>query len=737
MDSTLPRTDIVLLGVGHTNAHILRMWRMRPPPGAALTCVSNFPIATYSGMLPGVLAGQYEPGRFEIDLVRLCAASRARLVLDTVVGLDRVHRTIQFASRPPLVYDLLSIGIGSTPNDAGLAARGEALLPVKPMQTFLERFRARCDLVLQRGARQLRMVIVGAGAGGCEIAMCLPATCQRWFPGLPFDVTVVTAADGIGNGLAAGTVARIARVFQSRSIVVRTSSRVVEVGDDYCLLHGGERLPTDLVIWATDASAPELLGRLGLARDPRGFLRVRRTLQSVDDDRIFVVGDSASIDGESIPKAGVYAVREGPILWRNLLSALTSATLEQYVPQRDFLRLLNTGDRSGIGEYRGWSFAGEWVWRHKDRIDSGFMRMYQDYSVPEMLGPPVDAGNAAVMRCAGCGGKVAGSVLGRVLKRLEVPSHPQVELGLDRPDDAALIRSIDRSAVAVTVDFFAAPLDDPYLLGRIATQHAASDLFAMGATPIAALAMATIPTGPTDKQEELLYQMLAGSLRELRNMGATLVGGHTIEGATLTLGFTMLGNVTGGRTKGELHDGDCLLLTKPLGSGILLAAHQRAACRAAWMSGLLDAMLASNQGPAGLADEFAISGMTDVTGFGLAGHLLEMLRASELAAELRLSSLPLLHGVATCIGDGIQSSLVPANRAVEEEIRALEADRGRPEYAALFDPQTCGGLLLGVAEDRADALIERCARNFATRVARIGTVKRFDQQLGCRITIRP
>ncbi|MBM4003107.1 MAG: selenide, water dikinase SelD [Planctomycetes bacterium] len=736
MEFTLPRTDIVLLGVGHTNAHILRMWRMGALPGASLTCVSNFPIATYSGMLPGVLAGQYEPEQFEIDLVRLCAAARARLVLDSVVGLDRVNRMIQFASRPALAFDLLSIGIGSTPSDAGLAYRGEALLPIKPMQTFLERLRARCTHVMRSGAQKLRWVVVGAGAGGCEVAMCLPAACQRWFPGLPIEGTIVTAADRIGNGLAAGTVARIERLFQSRSITVRTKLRVLEVGDDACRLHNGEQLPADLVIWATDARPPDLLERLGLSRDPRGFLRVRRTLQSVDDDHIFVVGDSASIDGESIPKAGVYAVREGPILWRNLLHAVTSTPMEEYVPQRDFLRLLNTGDWAGIGEYRGWSFAGEWVWRHKDRIDSRFMRMYQDYQPAEMNGSSAPADSAPTMRCAGCGGKVAGSVLGRVLNRLEVPSHPQVELGLERPDDAAIIRSVDPTSIAVTVDFFAAPLDDPYLLGRIATQHAASDLFAMGATPIAALAMATIPTGPAVKQEELLYQMLAGSLRELRRMGATLVGGHTIEGPALTLGFTMLGSVGQGRTKGQLKEGDCLLLTKPLGSGILLAAHQRAACRAAWMSGLVDAMLSSNQGPATLTGEFAVSGLTDVTGFGLAGHLLEMLRASGLAAEITLSSLPLLHGVASCVGDGIQSTLAPANRAAEEEIRASEADRRRPEYVALFDPQTCGGLLLGVTPDRVDAFIERCAHEFATTVARIGTVRRLDQQVGCRVSIR-
>jgi NADH dehydrogenase FAD-containing subunit len=138
MPHTLPH-DVVLLGIGHTNAHVLRMWRMQPIPNARLTCISNHPVATYSGMLPGVLAGQYPPEAMEIDLVRLCAAAGARLILGNVIGLDRERHELQFDDRPPLPFDVLSIGIGSVPTRAGLAAADDTLLPIKPMQTFLER----------------------------------------------------------------------------------------------------------------------------------------------------------------------------------------------------------------------------------------------------------------------------------------------------------------------------------------------------------------------------------------------------------------------------------------------------------------------------------------------------------------------------------------------------------------------------------------------------------------------
>ena len=147
MNQKLGRNTIVLLGVGHTNAHILRMWKMgKRPDNAQLVCVSDFPIATYSGMLPGALAGQYPLEEMEIDLVRLTQSAGARLVIGKVTGLDRDRQQLIFADRPPLAYDLLSIGIGSRPSMAGVSVgEDSALLAVKPMQTFMSRLHSRIE----------------------------------------------------------------------------------------------------------------------------------------------------------------------------------------------------------------------------------------------------------------------------------------------------------------------------------------------------------------------------------------------------------------------------------------------------------------------------------------------------------------------------------------------------------------------------------------------------------------
>ena len=723
MQETLAKNEVVLLGIGHTNAHVLRMWRMDPIPDAGLTCVSNHSIASYSGMLPGVLSGQYLPQRMEIDLVRLCAAAGARFVRGTVTGLDVDARQLLFEDRPPLPFDALSIGIGSVPTQAGLESADESLLAIKPMQTFPTRLESRLrDLAATTDGRPLRIAVVGAGVGGVEIAFCLPARVRSLLGETPMELTLIDAHDRLVHGMRDKTADLVRKELEGRGVRLRLGRRITHIGAGRMTLDNGEQAPTDLVLWATSAAPPPLLAKLGLPTDEAGFLLTRPTLQTVADAPVFVVGDSATLAESPIPKAGVYAVRQGPILWENIRRQLDGRSLVDYEPQKGFLKLLNTGDGRSIGEYKGRAFRGRWVWRLKDFIDGRFMDKYQDYRPMEMNGQAV-AGEPA-MRCAGCGGKVSGSVLSRVLARLDVPRSEHVLLGLEAPDDAAIVRPPDGRPMTVTADFFAAPLDDPYLVGRIAALNAASDLFALGAKPLAALALATIPVGQPRRQEQLLYELLAGSLHEWRAMDATLIGGHTIEGPRLTVGFTVLGDLSSGppRTKGRLRIGDRLILTKPLGTGILLAAHMRALCRGEWMEELLRSMLTSNQQAASLIEEFDIAGLTDVTGFGLAGHLLEMLHASDVAAELSLDDLPLLLGTAECYDQGVESTLAPANRTVEAEIAVSEALRRRATYAALFDPQTSGGLLLGVPEAHLDRVLTRLAEQSDVPARVIGGV---------------
>ncbi len=728
MHSRLPSQDVVLLGVGHTNAHILRMWRMQPMADAQLTCISDFSVATYSGMLPGVLAGQYPPERMQIDLVRLCAAAGVRLITEEVTGLDPVQRQVLFTERPPLPFDVVSIGIGSVPRMEGIDVEGGTLVPIKPMQTFIDRLAKRLECwQQQRTSEELRVVVVGGGAGGVEITFCLPDTIRRMTADVACRFALIHSGESLVPGSLETTHRRVAGELESRGVELHLQSKVQRVAPDHVELDNGHSIPADVVIWATGAAPPPLLSNLNLPIGDDGFLLTRPTLKTTADAPVFVVGDTGTRDQDPTPKAGVYAVRQGPVLWENIHRQLNSDALREYQPQRGFLKLLNTGDNRAIAEYKRFSFHNGWAWKLKDWIDGQFMDKYQDYEPMAMSGPPDPQSAQDVvpqMRCGGCGGKIGGQILSRVLARLDIPHREEIVLGLDSPDDAAVIRAPQSGQIVVTTDFFTAPLNDPYLVGRIAALNAASDAFAMGAKPVAALAIVSLPEGSRRQQEETLFQLLAGGLDEFRPMGATLAGGHTIEGEQLMIGYTIFAEPLSDQfsAMSNLKPGDALLLTKPLGTGVLLAAHMQGDCRAESMNALRATMLASNEQPARVAIETGVRAMTDVTGFGLAGHLLEMLRASNVAAEVDPDTIPLLPGVTELLAEGVESTLAPANRDVQCDILCSTEFQRTSQFATLFDPQTSGGLLIGVPSEQSQLLIRRLEEQTSAKVHHIGQV---------------
>jgi len=317
----------------------------------------------------------------------------------------------------------------------------------------------------------------------------------------------------------------------------------------------------------------------------------------------------------------------------------------------------------------------------------------------------------ASMRCGGCGSKVGSNVLTEAVGRLQssqgIFKNEEVLLGVDSPDDAAVVRQKGEKLVTVqTVDFFKAIVGDPYVFGRLAALHALSDCFAMGAKAQTALALVTVQLGSDSIMSEDLYQMMAGANRELIRCKCTLAGGHTTEGPEAGLGLCVTGiadDLDNLMTKGTLKESDLLLLTKPLGTGCLFAGEMQQKARGAHVSKALKWMVRSNEPASQVLRGKGARACTDVTGFGLAGHLVEMAKAADnVAVNLWLDDVPAMEGAVELLTQGVASSLQPANtrlrRAFINEVDAAEAyGAGRlPKYPLLFDPQTNGGLLTAV-----------------------------------------
>jgi selenide, water dikinase len=703
--------DLLLIGGGHSHALLLLRWAMKPLPGVRVTLVSEGSESPYSGMLPGLVAGHYQRDDVYIDLRNLCRYAGVRFIQARVQRIDPAQQQVELEDRPPLQYDVLSINAGATP-DLAVAGAAEHSIAVKPIARFWPAWLRQRETLLQKKTAS-DIAVVGGGAGSVELVLAM-AHALRDAPAR-HRLHLVSRGERLLPGYPPAMLNWLQRRLREYAITVHLQADVVQVTPDRLHLADGKTLATDTVFWCTQARGAHWFAQSDLDVTDMGFVRVQPTLQTLRWPMIFAAGDCAWIDATPTARAGVYAVRQAPVLDHNLRAFLQQQPLKPYHPQRHFLSLLATGGTDAVGARGALPLAGKWLWRWKDRIDRRFMAMLQRLPV---LPPPAQDQSRSLeppaMRCGGCGGKVGADVLQQALMNLNAVCDT-AESATPVRDDAAVI-ALDEAqngkVLVQSVDALKPLLDDPWLMGRIATLHALSDLYAMNASPHSAQLQIQLPILQERLQVRDMQQVLQGVQQELQQAGATLLGGHTLEGESLQIGLTVNGFAQASAIlrKGGAQLGDRFILTKPLGTGALFAAAMRGAARAAWIDAALPLLLQSNRDAARILAQHDAHALTDITGFGLTGHWLEMLDAAALGAQVSLQILPVLDGALACLAAGYHSTLAPANqrarhRLVLDGVRAEEA-----RYGLLFDPQTQGGLLAAVSAERADSCVDALQR---------------------------
>ena len=704
---------------------------MRPDPAVDATLVVDTPIAVYSGMAPGLVAGQYDRHELEIDAVPLARRAGVRVVMSPCIGVEAAARRLLIDGREPLPFDLASFDVGSTVAALDLPGVREHAVATRPINRLAATVDGHLDALDALANTEPRIVVVGSGAGGIELAFCIHARLRG--RGLEPRTTIVEAGSGILPGYHRSLARRIAAAARARGIETMVGARVEAVEADAVRVDGIGRLDADLTFWVTGAAALPLFRNSDLALDDGGFLRTRSTLQVERHDDVFAVGDCATlVDHPRRARAGVYAVRMGPYLIDNLERRLRGRPLRRYTPQGDFLSLLNLGDGTAVGAKWGRAFEGRWVMRLKDRIDRQFMERFQALG-PDGAPRPWLAdmtseegsegdggaspmgradGTRAAMFCGGCAAKVGPDSLGRALARAGLDAragqNADVILHTATPDDAVAYRTPAGDRVVASLDAFPAFTDDPWLVGRVAALNACSDLHATGVLPRIAQALITLPqTVDSEAAEELLFQVLSGARAALDAEDVLLLGGHTNTGPELVVGFHVEGVAGNGRgllLKGAVRPGDELVLTKPLGCGVVLAADRMGLCPGRSIRAALLSMQTSNRGALEAARCAGTHAATDVSGFGLAGHLGEMAQASGVDIEVDVNALPALPGALELLERGERSTSHHQNTRLPLPVMR-EAPPG-PQLELAFDPQTAGGLVLAVTPDRSGSLVD-------------------------------
>ena len=494
MQPQIPLTrDLVLIGGGHTHALVLLRWGMAPLPGTRLTVIDPNPTAPYSGMLPGLIAGHYRQSELEIDLVQLARHAGARLIVGRATGIDRAARRIAVPGRPDLRYDIASIDIGITSDLPTLPGFAEHATAAKPLGDYA----ARWEAFVASAPAGASVVILGGGIAGVELALASAHRLRAAGIATPA-VTVLEREAAALPGIGAGARRALLAHLRAAGVTVLTGSTAAQVTADSVVLSDGRRLPSAFTLGAAGARPHRWLAETGLTM-AAGFVTVSPTLRAVNDDAVFAVGDCAHLGYAPRPKAGVFAVREAPVLYHNLRAALTGAPMRHYRPQRDYLKLVSTGGKGAVADKFGLRLDGRWLWRWKDRIDRRFMRMF--HQLPQMPASPLPVPLTLGVReemagskplCGGCGAKVGPGALAAALGAVPAPKRADV---LSGPGDDAAVIAFGAVRQVITTDHLRAFCEDPFLMARIAATHALGDVWAMGAVPQAVLVQVTRPSG--------------------------------------------------------------------------------------------------------------------------------------------------------------------------------------------------------------------------------------------------
>ena len=709
MAAELPmREHLVLAGGGHTHALVLRMWAMRPKrrPAAWITLVNRRSTALYSGMVPGVVAGLYSRKECSIDLRRLADQAGVSFVEAEITGLDLEKGELLLEGRPPLQFDWLSLDVGAVVGSEQVAVTSQAL-PVKPLEPLLE--------WCASTANTQNVWMQGSGAAAVELALALKA--RRKQPELCTKTSGLALGSRRANRL-------LQQVLEQAGISVTASNK-----------DSPRKAGPEVVIRCTGSRGPAWLEASGLPVNERGRVRTANTLQVDGHPRLFACGDCGVVASDPRPPSGVWAVRAAPVLAGNLERALQGKPLCQWHPQQRVLQLL--GDGGVSGQPRAIALWGpialgpsRWLWRWKDHIDQAFMRRLREL--------PVMGGGQGAMACRGCAAKMAAGPLESALARLAPTGHEGSGEHHQAEDAAVVERASGGELLLQSVDGFPALVSDPWLNGRLTTLHACSDLWASGARVTSAQVVVTLPTVGGELQAELLHQTLAGVRSVLDPLGAALVGGHTLEardamaagpgmpaaGLALTLTVNGTASAAGHWAKGPLRVGDALILTRPIGTGVVFAAAMAGAARPEWVDQALAVMQQSQAELVALLGAHGCHACTDITGFGLLGHLGEMLRATSSAspaqrkqapADLQVildaDAIPALPGSLELLEAGYSSTLAPSNAralALLDRDVALVGSRAAKAslQALLIDPQTCGPLLTAIPADQAPAAVQ-------------------------------
>jgi len=727
--------------------------------------ISDAPEAPYSGMLPGHLLGHYNGRELHFDLYQLASELGIPFIHDEVVGIDPISQVIHFKNSPDLSYDRASINVGLRPSlkNIQLAPAGLAqTTPVKPIGAFVSKWHQ-----LLQNSKFLNRPMTIAMAGGGPAAVEIMVALRQQLPNAKLFLFGQAAQLLPGHSHRAHSLT--VKELELQGIEIHLASSVSSFDGKILETSKQEKFNVDWLLIAGHGESQPWLQDLGvknlLPTDKNGFLKINEFLQVQGYRNLFAAGDCCHFTHprypHGLPKSGVFAVRMGPILAHNIFSSLQKDTLQTYVPQKNTLALIHLAPEKILASYGPLAGIPPWGLYWKRHIDQTFMQKFQhmmtsiDGSMNGLIDGSMDASMdttrvpsndnsssnlfaAEKNHCTGCGSKLAAGDLCEALKTSAENFQDNFALKLQSSD----------AVIASSIDTLKSLHPDPYIFSQVALLSSLNDLWANGLTPEGVSTSLIIAQGPEKRMQHDLARFHLGVSQLASKLKINLLKGHTSMGHEMWATFHVIGsaksksNSANKIKKGQVQQGDCLILTKPIGSGLLLTAWNMPEFKTGLTSTHYSNFF-SNQGllknhsdASTWFQNFSIHACTDVSGFGLMGHLFEILSNSMPMAATHLSgitlsydSIPSFQGVDILSKTKLLNSIynLSRNHAYAQSLaKKLHWPLPLPtwqENPALYSPETNGAFVLALPQSESDSFIKFIRNQGFREASVIGHIK--------------
>ncbi len=675
--------QLVLIGGGHANVQILKKFCMSRIKGLHTILISEHFEATYSGMTPGYVHRDFSIEEISIDLQRLCFNAGATFIRDKVIKLEMKHKKVVLQNYPSIHYDLLSINTGSISNTKGIKIEKlSKCFFAKPISSFVNNL-SQIDQIISN--KKNRISIIGGGVASYELAFSL---LRRYENNL--EITIFGKNILKEKNLNEKTIQNLKKISSNLGIK-EYLGEVVSITETHLVLNSGEKFDSDLNLLSSGANIETWLSESNLDKDKNGFIVVDNNLLSTSDKNIFVTGDACTVKNNIRPKSGVMAVRQGQVLKENVFSKLTGKPLIKFKAQKNWLYLIGTHKNKALLNYFFLSFHGLWCWKLKEWIDRGFINKFKFTYNSKMSfrNFELEKPTGIKMYCQGCGSKVSKNTLVNYLNE-EDSNNDLPDSSIINTNSSSLLQSIDHIKLFTSLN--------PFDFGIISYLHSQNDILSSGGSVKTISVSQALPFSDGIIESFFMEYFMKGIKSEAIKDGSIIASGHSYQSKEPGITITMNGSYEKQITKSQAQENELIYLSKPLGTGYLLAAYfnNSELLSSFDFQKLMTWMKKGNKKISEISKNFNSKITTDISGFGLASHLSDICKSSGLSAEIKLNEEILINKNIEILNKFKSTGFENNYLSSANEISISDNNKLQN---ILYDPQTNGPLLISIEKE--------------------------------------